>query len=222
MGSGFPLLLSLRRAAAGHRARGPCCPARRSCTASVGRGSGQKRPGLRVRRPALGEGQCLSAGVARSPALGLVNELHAPWQIHHVFTCTSPSRFLFWDISAFSETMHSALPTCYFCGQQPGAGSLGRCGGGAQRLPQPLWWFTPFVCSASKSRLRGVCPPELERLPFLTQFPFPGDSAVQLWMQWPGWAHWAQGQPPPGPGGDCISETSALKVKGQVDKRWLG
>lgn len=41
-------------------------------------------------------------------------------------------------------------------------------------------------------------------------------------MQWPGWAHWAQGQPPPGPGGDCISETSALKVKGQVDKRWLG
>lgn len=62
MGSGSPLLLSLRRAAAGHRARGPRCPARRSCTASVGRGSGQKRPGLRVRRPALGEGQCLSAG----------------------------------------------------------------------------------------------------------------------------------------------------------------
>lgn len=60
---------------------------------------------------------------ARSPALGPVNELHAPRQIHHVFTCTSPSHLLFWDISAFSETMHSAPPTCDFCGQQPGAGA---------------------------------------------------------------------------------------------------
>nr|XP_053777008.1 LOW QUALITY PROTEIN: uncharacterized protein C1orf167 homolog [Desmodus rotundus] len=48
------------------------------------------------------------------------------------------------------------------------------------------------------------------------------DSAVQLWTRWPGLTHWAQGQPPAGPGGDCSPEASTLTGKGQRYKRWLG
>ncbi|XP_019495291.1 PREDICTED: uncharacterized protein C1orf167 homolog, partial [Hipposideros armiger] len=48
------------------------------------------------------------------------------------------------------------------------------------------------------------------------------DRVPPLGLQWPGCASWAQGRPPTGPGWDCRSETSAIKGKGQVDKRWLG
>lgn len=46
---------SFRPAAAGHRPQGPYCPAQHSTAASVDRGSGKKRPGLRVRRPIRGD-----------------------------------------------------------------------------------------------------------------------------------------------------------------------
>ncbi|KAF5913951.1 hypothetical protein HPG69_011982, partial [Diceros bicornis minor] len=68
-------------AAAGHRPQGPCCLAQASTTTSVDRGSGEKQPGLRVRRPAPGAGLVKCRG-DREPPLCHAFQLWLQWPGH--------------------------------------------------------------------------------------------------------------------------------------------
>uniref|UniRef100_G1PIY5 Uncharacterized protein n=1 Tax=Myotis lucifugus TaxID=59463 RepID=G1PIY5_MYOLU len=97
----------------------------------------------------------------------------------------------------------------------PGAGKTRSCRpqGTGPRLPSPAQHRSP---GGQRKRRETSWAQSKETCPCartILDFPFPGDSAAQLWMQRPGPR--AQGRPPPGPGGDCSSE-------GQVDKRRLG
>lgn len=140
--SGCPL----RPAAAGHRAQGPCCPAPHSTTASADRGSGERRPGLRVRRSAPGEGQCLKCRGDRSPALTSLEMSFALLGkfIICIYLCF---RFSSGISQPFSEnsTFCPAPPVISLPAAAQGLGAWADVVEvGAQCLPQPRWWFTPL------------------------------------------------------------------------------
>lgn len=126
----------------------PCCPAQHSTTASVDRGSGKKRPGLRVRRPSCGDKhpQCQRR---QSPALkGLESTSR------HMYLSVFPSPIPLLDYHNHFEKIitFSPAPPIF----SPWAAAQDRW-----RLGQVWWWeaqcLTPFVVHpTSLSQLLGV------------------------------------------------------------------
>lgn len=151
---------SHRPAAAGHRALGPGCPAQHNIAAPVGRGSGEKCPGLRVRRPAPVKGRCTKCRGDQSPALKEPgNELRAPGQIHCMYLPVFPPSISCSGISQpFSENSTSALPAppVTSLGRQPGAWRRGWAWG--TRFTQPFLPLTPVHALSLWGWIRGSWP----------------------------------------------------------------